>query len=105
MAAKRRRGKSPLDESRSLGGTLDAEAREVLIAARHAAHVTQKELAERLERPQSYVGNIERGAHALHRSDFIACARALGADPSVLFARVFEGARKPRRRSVRRKAG
>lgn len=70
------------------GEMLDNMAREVLIAVRVAAHVTQKELAKRLDRPASYVSDIERGNTWIRRSDFVAYAEALGTDPRTLFAEV-----------------
>lgn len=88
------------------GEMLDNMAREVLIAVRVAAHVTQKELAARLHRPASYVSEIERGNTWIRRSDFVAYANALGTDPRTLFAEVLTRVpdRTPRARLPRKVA-
>lgn len=59
----------------------------VLIAVRHEAGLTQRELAERLGRPRSYVSKIET---AERRVDPVECeewAKACGKNPLELFAR------------------
>ena len=73
-----------------LGGgvELGRRARDVLIKARLAANVTQRELALRLGRAQSYVSRIENGRLSIEREQFVEIARALGQDPYVLFAKV-----------------
>ena len=57
----------------------------LLLAARHAAGVTQVELSDRLGKPQSWVSNVERGNRRLDIIEFCAVARAIGADPAALF--------------------
>ena len=52
---------------------------------RKAAGVRQQALAERLGRPQSFVAKYENGERRLDMIEFIAIARALGADPVKLF--------------------
>jgi transcriptional regulator with XRE-family HTH domain len=62
--------------------------RELLIEARGAAGLTQKELGARIDRPQSFVSNYERGAGRVDVADFLVIARALGLDPKELLGRV-----------------
>lgn len=62
-----------------------ATMREILIAARKDAGVSQIELAARLGRTQSFVSQVERGIRRVDVVEFYAIARALQADPVVLF--------------------
>jgi transcriptional regulator with XRE-family HTH domain len=55
--------------------------RELLIAARKKANLTQAEVAERLGRPQSFVAKYEGGERRLDVIEFIEVARAIGIDP------------------------
>ncbi len=57
----------------------------VLIEARKASGLTQVDVAERLQKPQSFVSNIERGQRRVDVLEFIAIARVVGADPDKLF--------------------
>jgi transcriptional regulator with XRE-family HTH domain len=54
---------------------------DLLIAARKRAGLTQRHVAEALQRPQSFVAKYEGGERRLDIVEFIAVARALGADP------------------------
>jgi transcriptional regulator with XRE-family HTH domain len=54
---------------------------DLLIAARKRAGLTQRHVAEALQRPQSFVAKYEGGERRLDVVEFIAVARALGADP------------------------
>jgi transcriptional regulator with XRE-family HTH domain len=58
--------------------------RELLIAARKKAKLTQAEVAERLGRPQSFVAKYEGGERRLDVIEFIEVARALDAEPAKL---------------------
>jgi transcriptional regulator with XRE-family HTH domain len=58
---------------------------EVLVAVRHGAGVRQHALAKKLGRPQSFVAKYEGGERRIDVIEFIAIARALGADPLKLF--------------------
>jgi transcriptional regulator with XRE-family HTH domain len=60
---------------------------EVLVEARKAAGLTQRELAARLGRPYSVVANIERGERRIDIVEFIAVARALGIGELELMGR------------------
>lgn len=55
--------------------------RELLIAARDKADLTQQKLARRLGTHQSFVAKYEGGERRLDVLEFIAIARAIGADP------------------------
>jgi transcriptional regulator with XRE-family HTH domain len=57
----------------------------VLVGAREAAGMTQRELAAELNRPHSFVGRIEAGERRIDIIEFIEIARILGADPKRLF--------------------
>lgn len=50
--------------------------------------MTQQQVADRLGRPQSYVAKIEGSERRLDVIEFIEFARAIGAEPAVLFARL-----------------
>lgn len=52
-----------------------------LIAARHAAGLTQTEVAEKLGRPQSFVSKYEQGERRLDVAEFVDVCRAIGNDP------------------------
>lgn len=56
-----------------------------LVAVRHAAGIRQQTLAKKLGRPQSFIAKYEGGERRLDVVEFIAIARALGADPVRLF--------------------
>jgi transcriptional regulator with XRE-family HTH domain len=58
---------------------------EVLVAARHEAGIRQQALATKLRRHQSFVAKYEGGERRIDVIEFIAIARALGADPLELF--------------------
>jgi transcriptional regulator with XRE-family HTH domain len=57
-----------------------------LIAARLAAGLTQRELAEKFGKHQSHVSKVESGVRRLDVVEFIAWIRALELDPVALFA-------------------
>jgi transcriptional regulator with XRE-family HTH domain len=58
---------------------------EILVAARHGAGIRQQALAKALGRPQSFIAKYEGGERRIDVVEFIAIARALGADPVKLF--------------------
>jgi len=51
-----------------------------IVEARHAAKLTQVELAARLGKPQSYVSKAENGEWRLDFVEFVELARAIGVD-------------------------
>jgi transcriptional regulator with XRE-family HTH domain len=63
--------------------------RELLVAARKKAHLTQAELSSRLNRPQSFVSKYERGERRLDVVEFRAVASALGVDPVQFLAKLY----------------
>jgi transcriptional regulator with XRE-family HTH domain len=73
----------------------------LMIGARKAAELTQHALAVRLKKPQSFVAKYEGGERRIDVVEFIAIARALGADPLKLIATLLSGAKgkSPRTRS------
>lgn len=62
--------------------------RELLVAARKKAKLTQAEVAEQLGRPQSFVAKYEGGERRLDVIEFIVVARAVGADPTKLLGKL-----------------
>jgi len=63
-----------------------------IIQARKAAGLTQRQLATRLNRSNSFVWKIEAGERRVEVLEFIEIARCLGEDPVQMFARVLRGA-------------
>ncbi len=55
---------------------------ELLIAAREKAGLTQQQLADRLDRPQSFVAKYEGGERRVDLIEFIDIARVLDFDPA-----------------------
>lgn len=55
--------------------------RELLVAARDKAGLTQQKLAKRLGKHQSFVAKYEGGERRLDVVEFVTIAQALGADP------------------------
>jgi transcriptional regulator with XRE-family HTH domain len=68
----------------------------VFEAARLRAGITQKEMAIRVRKPQSFISNLERGQRRIDVVEFVMLATHLGADPKRLFARVMAGLAKSR---------
>jgi transcriptional regulator with XRE-family HTH domain len=62
--------------------------RELLIAARKSAGLTQEEVARRLGRPQSFVAKYEGGERRIDVIEFIAVAQALEQQPAEVFAQL-----------------
>lgn len=62
----------------------------VLKATRAAAGLNQRELADRLNRPRSFVGRTEAGERRLDVVEFIEIARVLEVDPRQLFAKLLD---------------
>jgi transcriptional regulator with XRE-family HTH domain len=59
-----------------------------LAAARRRVNVTQQELAARLDKPQSFVSEYERGQRRIDVVELLVVSRALGLDPLDLFAEI-----------------
>jgi cyanate lyase len=67
--------------SKSIHSPENAKLRELLIAARKKAGLTQQDVAERLGRPQSFVAKYEGGERRLDVVEFVQVAVAVGGDP------------------------
>jgi len=59
-----------------------------LAAARHRSNLTQDELAARLQKPQSFISDFERGQRRIDLVEFIMITRALNADPVKVFIEI-----------------
>jgi transcriptional regulator with XRE-family HTH domain len=57
-------------------------------AARHAANLSQRELADKLKRSNSFVWKLEAGERQLNVLEFMEVARILGVKASVLMTRI-----------------
>jgi transcriptional regulator with XRE-family HTH domain len=57
----------------------------MLVVVRKEAEIRQQALAKKLGKPQSFVAKYEGGERRIDLIEFIAIARALGADPLKLF--------------------
>ena len=55
--------------------------RQLMVEARNKAGLTQQELAKKLGKPQSFIAKYEGGERRLDIIEFLAIARAIGADP------------------------
>ena len=60
----------------------------VVVAARRAAGLSQRDLAARLKRPRSFVGRMEAGERRIDVIEFIEITRVLDKDPRQLFAKL-----------------
>ena len=60
----------------------------VLVEARNAAGLTQRDLAARIGRPYTVIANIERGERQIDVVEFVAIARALGLGEAELMVRL-----------------
>jgi transcriptional regulator with XRE-family HTH domain len=59
----------------------------VLVASRNEAKLTQRELADRLGKPRSYISTIESGERIPRITEFCDIALALKLNPELLFQR------------------
>ena len=59
----------------------------VFVAARNEQNVTQRELADRLRKPHSYVSKFEAGERKLGVVEFGQMSKALNVDPEVMYSR------------------
>ena len=64
------------------------QVREVLVEARRAAGLSQRDLAAALGKASSHVSMIERGQRRVDLLEFHRIARALRCDPASLYAAV-----------------
>ena len=59
-----------------------------IISARKAAGLSQRDVAERLGKPRSFVSKIENRERRVDIVEFIALAKAVGVDPQELLTAV-----------------
>lgn len=59
-----------------------------LAAARRRSNLTQDELASKLQKPQSFVSDFERGQRRIDIVEFVVIARALAVDPLEVFTEI-----------------
>jgi len=57
---------------------------DLLVQVRHSRNLTQSQVAERLNRPQSFVSKYENGERRLDVIEFLEVAAALGVEPQSL---------------------
>ena len=62
--------------------------RERLVAARHAAGLTQQQLAKKIGRPQSFVAKYEGGERRIDLVEFLEIATVLGVDARRVIRKV-----------------
>lgn len=73
-----------------------------LISARKTANITQRELGQRLGKPQSFVSKYERRERRLDVVEFVTIARAIGIDPCAIVREVeLVIAKRPKRKAGR----
>ena len=73
---------------KSVHSTEHAEFCAEMIAARKNSGLTQEALASRLKRPQSFIAKYEGGERRLDVIEFLAIAKAIGADPLRVIKRL-----------------
>jgi transcriptional regulator with XRE-family HTH domain len=61
----------------------------LLRAERQKAHLSQEKLAEKLDKPQSFIAKIENGERRVDMVEFLTVAAAIGIDPAK-FIRKFQ---------------
>jgi transcriptional regulator with XRE-family HTH domain len=61
---------------------------ECLAKVRARAGITQRNLAARLDKPQSFVSAYENGQRRIDLLEFLAILEALGADPRAVFGEI-----------------
>lgn len=87
---------------KSLGSDDHRRLVDLLVAVRHKAGIRQQGLAKKLGRPQSFVAKYESGERRIDVVEFIAIARAMGAEPLKLFRELLSG--KPVKSASKRSA-
>jgi transcriptional regulator with XRE-family HTH domain len=68
------------------------ELRRLLIERRQRAGLTQRQVAERLGRPQRFVSRVETGVHRVTVVELLEFAQALEFDPRAAVARLMKKA-------------
>lgn len=62
-----------------------------LVAARRRSGLSQRDLAEAIGKPRSFVSKVENRERRLDIVEFVAVARGLGLDPGSLIVEIAEG--------------
>jgi transcriptional regulator with XRE-family HTH domain len=70
---------------------------ELLRALREEAELTQRELGDLLDKPQSWIHNCEVGNRRVDVAEFAAWATACGVDPTTAFARFLNSGKSSRK--------
>ena len=79
--------------ARDLNSPRYTKLREMIVASRKGAGLSQGAVAQRLGRPQSYIADIERSERRIDVIEFVALGEAIGFDcSSILRAVVAERA-------------
>ncbi len=71
---------------RSRRSPRQARLQELLTSGRVAAGMTQRDLAQKLKRPQSFVSKYESGERRLSVIELIEVGEAIGVDPRQIVA-------------------
>jgi transcriptional regulator with XRE-family HTH domain len=58
----------------------------LIVEARKSAGLSQRDLAERLEKPRSFVSKLENRERRLDIVEFVAVTRALGIEPAEMMS-------------------
>ena len=66
-----------------------------LVAARKRMGLSQRDLADRLGKPRSFVSKVESRERRLDIVEFVAVARGLGLDPGALILEIAEAMPQP----------
>lgn len=61
---------------------------DLMVRERRAQYLTQKQVADKLGVPQSFVSKIESGERRIDIVEFIEIAEAMGIDPTKLLKRI-----------------
>jgi transcriptional regulator with XRE-family HTH domain len=69
---------------KSVHSTAQSAFCEMMIKARKSAGLTQRELADRLHKPQSFVAKYEGGERRVDVVEFLAVCQAIGIDAARL---------------------
>ncbi|MGB8510744.1 MAG: helix-turn-helix transcriptional regulator [Pyrinomonadaceae bacterium] len=73
-----------------------------LISARKTAGMTQQEVADRLNKPQSFVSKYERRERRLDVVEFVKIAKAIGINPCRIVREIEKRMAEPSKRKARR---
>lgn len=81
-------GRSPGEEqiTRSLASPQHARVADMLRERRKVAGLTQAAVAQKMDRPQSFVADVEAGQRRLDVIEFLNFARAIGFDAEEFLA-------------------